>query len=217
MDNFKENLKVSVDPVEKSKSVELILQYIEKEKEINKEFDRKDGIDVDSEDYKPEADATIRRIMNLLDYREIRTEQAYLSKVRMGDNSRSNREIMAKIDKDRRDSHNLALSSFKGLNEFAIKNNMEPLYKGKMLSEEEIKSHDPSTYDIRMQMTDVFLNLLKELGDYTIRDYPNQETKKDIENIQGRIYKFERDYGITQELLNDDGDILFKDTDERAM
>ena len=210
MSSFLDDIKVDLKQEEKSKSVELIIKYIEKEKELNIMFDKEDGIDVDAEDYKPTENLiTIDRLKNLLSYRTLRTRQAYISKISNGDNSRKTREMLVEIDKDRRDKHNLALSSFKGLNEFAKKYGLEPLYKGKMLTEEQIDSHDPSTYDIRKDMTDAFLKILIELGNYSARE--NFKGAKEIETVQDEIYRVERDYGVKGELKEDDGDVVFED------
>jgi len=120
-----------------------------KEKEINRMFDEEDGIDVNAEGYEPEAEVTLKRITNLLAYREIRAKQAYVSKVTRGDNSRKMRGLLSDIDKDRRVKHNLALTSLKGLVEFAKKYNIEPVYTGNILTEQEIEEHKASSYDTR--------------------------------------------------------------------
>lgn len=211
MNNFKESLKVSIEPDQENRNITLIKQYLNKEKELSRIFDEEDGVDINAEDYEPKAEITLMRIMNLLSYREIRTKQAYTSKICKGDNSRSTREMLSKLDKDRRDSHNLALESFKWLMDFAKKYNLEPLYTGPMLSEKEIEAHKPESYDARQEMTDAFLQILKDLGDYSTRNCSDRGLKKDIESIQDRMYKISRDYGVKEELLHDDGDVLFKD------
>lgn len=211
MNNFKEELKVHLDPEKENKNVELIKKYINKEKEIAMKFDESEGIDIYAEDYEPEASATIRRIMNLLAYRELRTKQAYTSKICQGNNDRATRERLAKFDKDRREKHNLALTSLNGLVDFAEKNNLEPIYTGNRLSEKEIEEHKAESYDTRLEMTDAFLQILIDLGKYSTRECADKSLKKDLESIKDKMYKVSRDYGVTQELSYDDGDILFKD------
>lgn len=196
---------------EENKNVSIILSYIQKEQEITRMYDKEDGIDVNAEDYVPEADITIRRIECLLAYRELRTKQAYTAKIVRGNNTRTVRERLATLDRDRREKHNLALTSFKGLIEFAKKYNLEPIYTGNILSEEEIESHSSDTYDVRKEMTDSFLKLLKDLGNYSTRQIIDKNVRKDIEKVQNRIFKNQRDYGIKQELLEDKGDIKFED------
>ena len=148
-------------------------------------------------------------VLAILAYRELRTEQAYISKIANTSNSRYIREQLADLDKDRREKHNLALTELKGLNRFAKDNGLEPIYKGKELSEEEIERHDNASYDIRMEMTDAFLKILLDLGKYTVKE--NTKSKEEIRAIQKDMDKVAREYGVKQELENDDGDILFDD------
>lgn len=211
--NIREEYKVDLNKIkeEKNKNISIILEYIKKEQEISRIYDKEDGIDVDAEEYVPEAEVTIKRIENLLAYRELRTRQAYVAMICRGNNTRTIRERLAKIDKDRREKHNLALTSFKGLIEFAKKYNLEPIYTGNILSEKDIESHNPQTYDVRKEMTDAFLELLKDLGEYSTRQITDKNARKDIEKIQNRIFKNQRDYAIKQELLEDEGDIKFRD------
>lgn len=208
MNNFRDSLKVNIEPQKKNRNIELIMQYIEKEKEINRTFDEEDGIDINADDYEPSADAILQKIMLMLKYRELRTEQAFLANVYKGDRSRETLETLAELDKDRRIRHNLALTALKGLNIFAEKNNLEPIYKGKVLSEEEIENHSPASYDTRMEMTDAFLEILKDLGEYSIEE---NSSKKQMMQIITRIDETKRKYGVKEELKHDDGDIKFKD------
>ena len=97
MDELRQRLKVDTTPVI-GKNVQLIMQYIEKEKVIQKQFDEDDGIDVNAEDYKPEASVITDYINSFLNYRNIRTEQAYISRANDGNNSREVREMLAKLD-----------------------------------------------------------------------------------------------------------------------
>ena len=186
---------------------------MKKEKEINRMFDEEDGIDVNAEGYEPEAEVTLKRITNLLAYREIRAKQAYVSKVTRGDNSRKMRGLLSDIDKDRREKHNLALTSLKGLVEFAKKYNIEPVYTGNILTEQEIEEHKASSYDTRQEMTDAILRILKDLEDCSIIQGYGKGFEKEINRIQHKMYKTKRDYGIKQELLEDNGDVLFDDFD----
>lgn len=209
--NFKDNLKVDCIKEKQYRSVQLLLKCIEKEKEINKVFDEEDGIDINASDYEPSAEVTIRRIMNLLAYREVRVKQAYISKMNAGNNSRDIRATLSELDKDRREKHNLALSSLKGLVEFAKKNNLEPIYTGNILSEKEIEEHKPASYDVRQEMTNAFLKILKDLGDYSIRNFNVLEDSKELKYIHNKIYKIQSDYAVKEELIEDTGDILFYD------
>ena len=211
MNDFKESLKVNIEPEKENKNVELIKMYINKEKEITKQFDKEDGIDVEAEDYEPKATATLMRIKSFLSYRELRTKQAYTSKMSKGNKDRAVMERLAKFDKDRREKHNLALTSLNGLVDFAERFNLEPIYTGKRLSEKEIKEHKADSYDTRLEMTDAFLQILIDLGNYSTRECSDKSLKKDLESIKDQMYKFSKDYGVTKELSYDDGDISFED------
>lgn len=207
MNDFKESLKVNIESVTEKKSILLLKQYIAKEKELCKIFDEEDGIDVDAEDYKPEASVTIKRIMNLLEYRNIRVKQAYTSMIYSGDNSGTTRAMLADIDKSRREKHNLALTSLIGLVNFAKQYGMEPIYTGPLLSEQEIKEHKGTSQDVRMEMTDAFLKILMDLGEYSIAI----NNDSDLRAIQNKIFKVRKDYAIKSDLSYDDGDIKFED------
>lgn len=213
MNSFKESLKVEISHEMENKNLSLIMQYIQTEMKENIEWDKEDGIDVTAEDYTPEADVTERRLMNLLEYRNIRTKQAFLAKLNYGNNTRKERAMMSELDKDRREKHNLALTSLKGLVDFAKKHNLEPIYNGPMLSEEEIESHSSTTYDTRMEMTDAFLQILSDLQAYTSETCSNKDIRSVLNNISNQIHKSNRDYGVKKELTHDDGDIVFESFD----
>lgn len=213
MEDFKEKLKFNIESKKETKNIELVKQYINKEKELCRKFDEEDGIDTSLDTYEPNANVTLQRIMNLLSYREVRVKQAYISKLSRGDNSREMRQMLSELDKDRREKHNLALSSLKGLVDFAKRYNMELIYTGPMLSEKEIEEHKPSSFDARQKMTDSFLSILKDLGDYSTRQCTDSSLKKDLEMVKNKIYKIDREYKVKQELMYDEGDILFEDFD----
>lgn len=206
---FKEKYKVDAEEKKEKDIVSIILEYIKKEQEINRYYDELEGIAPNENE--EEDLLTINRISYMLAYRELRTKQAYTSKICRGNNSQEARERLATLDRDRREKHNLALTSFNGLIDFGIKNNLPPIYEGRRLTEKEIETHDPMKYDERREMTDAFLQILKDLGDYSTRTIEDEDGKKKIEKLQARIYKNQRDYGITQDLIEDDGDIGFKD------
>ena len=224
MENFKENLKVKLEPItntenmdsfKESRNVELIIEYIKKEKEVNRMFDKADGIDVDAEDYKPDESVIVKKILNILEYRKLRTEQAWYSDMARGDFSRSTRQELYNLNNERRFKHNLALTSFLELNEFAKKYGLEPIYKGEMLTAKEIVDHNPGKLDARQEMTDSFLKLLLDLGDYSIRKCNEPDAKKELMKIQNNIAKIQRDYKVKKELEYDDGDILFDEDFEQ--
>ena len=211
MNDFKENLRFNIEPEKEKKNVELIKMYINKEKEITKQFDKEDGIDVEAEDYEPKAEVTLMRIMSFLSYRELRTKQAYTMKISKGNKERSVMERLAQFDKDRRQKHNLALTSLNGLVDFAEKYNLESIYTGRRLSKEEIKNFGSGTYETRLEMTEAFLQILIDLGNYSTRECSDKSLKRDLESIKDEMYKVSRDYKVKRELSSDDGEIVFED------
>lgn len=207
MSDFDELYKVDKTPTIGNRTIEILRTYIEKEKELNREFDEKDGIDVAAPDYEPDADATQIRLKHLLGYREIRTLQAYASKLARGDNSRDTRSRLNSMDEDRRRRHNLALTSFKGLIEFGRENGLEPLYEGPVLTDAEIDSHAPMTLDTRKEMTDAFLKILVDIDKTPYMSINNAE----LSGIKNDIEKVDREYKVSKPLEHDDDDINFED------
>ena len=116
------------------------------------------------------------------------------------------------VGKERRRKHNSALTAFNGLIDFAKKIGIKPIYEGETLTEEEIESHDNSKYDTRTEMTNAFLKVLNELGEYSAIDCPHKDAKKELMDLQKRMDKVRRTYGIKKELQYDDGDIEFEDS-----
>lgn len=208
MTTFDERYKVSKTPtVKQNKTVELLMKYLEKDAEIAREFDIEDGIDVNAPDYEPDL-VTPGRINALLDYRNIRVEQAYLSKVTNGDFSRGTRQMLNDLDHDRRRRHNHALTSLLGLVDFAKRFGLEPIYEGRLLTQKQINSHDTATLDIRKEMTDAFLKILKDIDDCP---YSLVRNSKEMKSIKNNSDKNTSDFKVSKNLEHDDDDISFED------
>ena len=184
-----EEYKVNFNGVLPSiKRVTILQKYIEKNKEINRVFDEEDGIDTNNLNYEPDASAIINKIEAFSRIREISNE----------------------LDCDRRFTHNAALVALRGLVDFGKKNNLEPLYEGRLLTEEQIEAHDARTYDIRREMTDGFLQILKDI-DFCKIQQVSSESSKEMNILRDTLDKVNRDYGVIKSLKHDDGDIEFKD------
>ena len=59
------------------------------------------------------------------------------------------------------------------------------------------------------------LKLLIDLENYSLQI--NEGSKEEILEIQRNMGKFNRDYGVEQPLKTDEGDIIFKDFNGRAV
>ena len=205
--------------------IKLILQYMKKEKEIMTEFDREDGVDVDSETYEPEL-LTVSRINAFIKYRNIRIEEAWYAKLTKGNKSREVTEKLYDYDKERSRRHSLALTSMEGLNMFAERNGLPLFYEGELLKPEEIDNY--KNIPVRNEITNFFLGFIDQLNrtpGITMQKYfeevgIEQDSKieaKFIRELQSNLEKTERDYGVEEPLLKDDGDIKFKDDKNRQV
>lgn len=197
-----------------SSKIDLLIQYAKKEAELNKEFDRDDGIDVDSDDYTLNYESTKGRIESFIRYKEIRTEQYWYSVVFKDSDSKSYAVGRNELDKQRRFLHNAALQSVIGFDTFSQRFKLSKLYEGNLLTPEQIENHDDKVYDIRMEMTDFIFDLLKEIEDIRVnREISEKDSdyKSFISDLQNKIEKVNRDYGVTKSLDKDEGDMKLED------
>ena len=194
--------------------LELLIEYAKKEAEMNKEYDREDGVDVDSNEYELNYDTTKKRIETFIRYKEIRTMQHWYSVVFKDSDVKNYAVGRNELDKKRRFLHNAALQSVLGFDKFSERFKLPKLYEGNLLTPEQIESHDNKVYDIRMEMTDFIFDVLKEIEDIRLsRDFGDKDTeyKSFISDLQNQIEKVDRDYGVTKGLDKDEGNIELKD------
>lgn len=189
------------------KRIRILQTYIEKVKEINKSWDEEDGIDTSAPDYEPDADVILDRINAFAEYRTLRTKEAYESKMNNLNNLQSSRYTLIESDRKRRISHTTALSALIGLVDFGKKNNLEPLYEGKLFKDE-IDFHDGNTIE---EMTAGFLRILKDIDSCSI-----EHTSKEIISIKKDLNKVSKEYGVTKNLEHYDDDIEFKDFKDQS-
>lgn len=197
--------------------IKLFLQYVKKEIELTKKWDKEDGIDIEADDYKISSLLCVDRIKSFIAYRNIRVEEAWFLKLNRGDHSREKSEKAAEYDSKRSRRHSLALNSLLGLNMFGEKYGLEKFYDGEVLNAEEIESY--KNIRIRRQETDFFLQFIDSLSrvpSIKMKEYINEAGLDEnisntfIRELQSGVESVERKYGVEKNLLTDDGEIKFK-------
>lgn len=108
-------------------------------------------------------------IKNIIDYRHIRTEQAWYSMATDGITDRTVAAELSRIDRERRVKHNAALRSVNIINRFCEKVGMEKLYEEKTLTNDQINNHDNNFLDLRRDITDFMLQLVAEIQNTKIK------------------------------------------------
>ena len=165
----------------------------------------------------------ISNIKALMDYRDLRTKQAWLPNFIEELNSDPEasyleidrlRETVQKLDRDRRSYHNKALGNFYGMVNYMRDRGMKYYYRGKLMDpgKESNKYCDPN---IRQEMTDFFLNSLYEIEEMNLADLQTEygeqfpQGVESLKKIRGDLAKSSRDYGVKTPIREDDGDIEF--------
>lgn len=200
--------------------IKLFLQYMKKEKELIREWDKEDGIDVDSPEYKIESLLCVDRVKAFIAYRNIRVEEAWYLKLNNGNHSKEIREKVYEYDAERSRRHSLALNSMIGFNMFGEKYGLPKFYDGELLEPKDIDNY--KNIPIRKKETDFFLQFidsLSRISSLTMKKYFEEvgiegEAKEDvsfIRELQSGVEGVDRKYGVEETLLDDDGDIKFKD------
>lgn len=198
----------NVNPM--SDNLKLLFQYMDKEAEMNRQFDKEDGIDVDAPDYKPES-TVLKRILSFEKYRRAYTESMYQDfLVQAG--YKKNPSLTEELDRNQRQAHNSALSHLLGFKNLSKVLGLEPLYKGAEVSKESIKGMDSDHSDARKEMTDFFLKLITELSDYNVREIENNYLRENALTIRNTIRKDNHDFRVKDDGLKEyHGDIEFED------
>lgn len=203
--------------------IKLLLEYMKKEKELTREWDEEDGIDVNAEDYKIDGLATVDRIKNFIGYRNIRVEEAWFNKLHRGDTSRETREKAYDYDAERSRRHSLALNSMIGLNDFGEKYGLPKFYEGELIRGSDIDNY--KNIDVRKKETDFFLQFIDKLSrtsgvlmEKYMEEMNMDVDKSDVEmsfirELQSNVDAVDNKYGVEKNLTEDDGDVKFKDDD----
>lgn len=155
----------------------------------------------------------------ILKYRNLRSEQAYyallakeydtniMSKNKIvknaGEMDRSYwGYLIETLDKQRRDRHNEALTSFNNFLETGYKYGLDYIYIGPTLTDKEITGYLYS--ERRAYITDAMFKLLAVLEDAAIEKTAPSYTTESLHSVQKDMNRFNRDYNIKQSLLSDE-------------
>lgn len=203
--------------------IKLLLEYMKKEKELTRQWDEEDGIDVNAEDYKIDSLVAVSRVKNFIGYRNIRIEEAWFNKLNNGDTSREIREKAYEYDAERSRRHSLALNSMIGMNEFGEKYGLPKFYEGELVEGSDIDNY--KNIDVRKKETDFFLQFIDKLSrtsgmlmekymeEMNMDISKSEEELNFIKELQHEVNVVDNKYGVEKNLTDDDGDVKFKDDD----
>lgn len=177
----------------------------------------------------------LESIKNIMNYRNLRTEQAYYAKLayeydnqfkigrnnvcktvrQAGEFDRSFwKDRLYELDKNRRNTHNKALAGFTSMVNKGRLYGFPKIYTGKVLTADEIDKH--GNPDIREKMTDVMFEMLFTIEDSVIeQEHEKIQADKDILGLRKEMRAFNREYGVVQSMRKDedrheDGGIIFE-------
>lgn len=162
--------------------------------------------------------SSLTYIKQMLEYRNLRVEQAYYAKLaylydhhkfdrnvpkevkNAGEWDRSywNERIIA-LDKGRRDKHNRALSSFYNFLQIGKVNNLDYIYVGDILSPQEAFKYERA--ELRSQMTDSMLQLIKSVEDNV---QIGNEANEQLKQIRMDMNSFNRSFSVRKSLTEDE-------------
>lgn len=158
-------------------------------------------------------------ILNIMNYRNLRTEQIYYAKLayeydhldiskqckevrNAGELARGHWKYKAgRLDQDRREKHNKALISFNSILQVGKESGLESLFNGKTLTNEEIVRYERA--ERREAITDSMFEMLYIITDAII-DQENNKTKDVLEKLQGDMRSFDRNYHVSKPILKDE-------------
>ena len=167
-------------------------------------------------------------IFAIMKYRDLRHAQVFYAKLlyeyrnyanlirvsktveSAGELDRSAWELEAlRLDKERRNKHNLALLSFSNMIDLGRKNNLPELYEGEVLTRNEIFSHADPYGMTRQRMTDAMFAMLNAIERGVIKDEMELLTQ-----VQGTMEKSNDQFHIQRPMLHDestrlDGGVVF--------
>ena len=210
-ENFQSNLgNPNVNPM--SDNLKLLFEYMDKEMEMNRQFDKEDGIDIDAPDYVPEC-TTLTRVLSFEKYRRAYTETMYQDfLVKSG--CKKNPTVTAELDRNQRQAHNSALSHLLGFKNLGKALGLKPLYEGAEVSKESIRGMGSDHSDARKEMTDFFLKIITELSNFNIKEIENKIIRENAQTIADSIRKDNHDFRVKDDGLKEyHGDIEFEDED----
>lgn len=171
--------------------------------------------------YLEKSPRLLSEIKRVMDYRNLRTEQVYYTKLlneyrlmeyswntRVSKIVREAGEFQASwwrektidLDKARRGKHNGALMAFADIINTGKACGLPELYSGKVLSLREICNHEDSV--TREEMTDAMFDMLRTIEDAVIQQEPEQNEA--IKGVQKEMTQFNRAYHVKQSMIKDE-------------
>ena len=164
-----------------------------------------------------ESPDMLKNIKNLMDYRDLRKKQSWLSNfyfrtTQMCDGElklQSLRHEVSKLDRDRRNYHNRALASFYSLVNDMKAKGIPPIYTGRLMSPYDDKVKRYGDPNIRQEMTDAFLGILYDISETTIEDLKieNGEYSEGVQTFRSIARDLQRQdssYGVKKPLTKDE-------------
>ena len=212
MNSLREDLKVENTPVV-GQNVKILMQCIEKEKELQKKWDEEDGIDITATDYKPEASVVMDCLDSFVKYRKSLIEFHYADLYTANAGAHNIVEIKHRYDSKRRTYHNSALSSLNILNRFLKQNGFTPFYTGETLTEEQIDDHN--NFEAIDDMSNVILKLVSDLENYN-GDFTSS-SKTELTTIIDDIHHFNNQYKVIKPPITYNATTVFEDSKDRDL
>lgn len=175
--------------------------------------------------YVQRSPQTLEQIKRIMDYRNLRIKQAYYAKLsyqydhqfqlkssevcklvrNAGEFDRSFwKDASISLDKQRRATHNRALSGFSSMVNKGRIYGLPQIYKGRVLDEKEIAEY--SGLDIRAQMTDGMFELINVLENNVININLNQEKSENngISQVFVEMKSFNKEYRVKKSMEHDE-------------
>lgn len=164
--------------------------------------------------------SSLEHIMAMLEYRDLRTEQAYYAMLayiydhnkfgrnvpkevkNAGEWDRSYwKERIIALDNNRRSKHNRALASFYDFVQIGRVNNLDYIYVGDILLPKEAFRYERP--EVRTQMTNAMLELLKSIEDSV---QVGIEQNEQLKRIKTDMNSFNRSYKVSKSLTDDESE-----------
>lgn len=158
-------------------------------------------------------------ILNIMKYRNLRTEQSYYARLayeydhvpihqqckevkNAGSLARGYWSTKSqRLDQDRRNVHNKALISFNSIMRVGEQNNLESLFDGKKLTNEEIVRHERA--ERREELTDTMFEMLYTIENSVISQ-EGTKANEYIGEIKSDMRIFNKNYSVAKSMTKDE-------------
>ena len=171
----------------------------------------------------------LENVKKMMDYRDLRTKQSWLSNFYYNSNKFNDGELkiqtlrneVSRLDRDRRKYHNSALASFYSLVNDMKQNGIPPIYKGRIMNPFDDKVNRYGDPNIRQEMTDGFLGMLYSISETTIGDLGLEQGEysegvESFRKIVGQLRHQNNSYGVEEPLKEDEGEPKFRDDNKKS-